>query len=184
MVTPPQGRELLRIARDALNVYFGFGGEEAAATGLEASGDIGGLFVTLEHDEELRGCIGFLQSEDALEVLTRRAAVAAAVEDPRFDRVTEDELDGLRITITVLAPAERVQDPSDIEVGRHGLIVERAGHRGLLLPTVASERQWGRERFLSETCRKAGLPGESWKSPETVIYRFEAESFHETPLTT
>lgn len=184
MVTTPQGRELLRIARSALNAYFGFGNEESAVAVLAVSGAVGGLFVTLEHDEELRGCIGFLRSDDPLDVLARRAAVAAAVADPRFDRVTEDELDGLRITITVLAPAERIENPIEVEVGRHGLIVERGGLRGLLLPTVAAERRWDRERFLAETCRKAGLAADSWKRPDTVVFRFEAESFRESHLTT
>jgi len=67
----------------------------------------------------------------------------------------------------------------EIEIGRDGIIIERDGARGLLLPQVASERGWDRERFLAETCIKAGLKPESWKDPETVIWRFAAVHFDE-----
>jgi uncharacterized protein (TIGR00296 family) len=63
---------------------------------------------------------------------------------------------------------ERVQDVSEIEVGRHGLLISKRDARGLLLPQVATQYGWDRERFLQETCRKAGLRPNDWKEDATI----------------
>ncbi len=72
--------------------------------------------------------------------------------------MTPDELAALTIEISALTPEREVASVGDIEVGRHGLIVERGHHRGLLLPQVATEHGWDVETFLDHTCLKAGLP--------------------------
>ncbi len=69
--------------------------------------------------------------------------------------------------------------PSPILAGIHGLLVVRGDHRGLLLPQVAAERRWSAERFLEETCEKAGLDRNAWRDPETNIFVFTAEVFSE-----
>jgi uncharacterized protein (TIGR00296 family) len=74
---------------------------------------------------------------------------------------------------------KRVKDIKDIVVGRHGLLIGMGAYRGVLLPQVAYERGWRREEFLAQTCRKAGLPMDSWKRPEAEIDSFEAEVFGE-----
>jgi len=107
-------------------------------------------------------------------------AVAAAFEDPRFDPVTAAELPDLIVEISALTVPEPVPDPSEIEVGRHGLIVSRGARRGLLLPQVAPEWGWSREEFLERTCQKAGLPGAAWRDPATSVERFEAEVWSDT----
>ena len=65
-----------------------------------------------------------------------------------------------------------------IEIGRHGLLISRAGHRGLLLPQVPTEHNWDRTTFLEQTCRKAGLPLDAWKDG-AIIEAFTAEVFGE-----
>lgn len=67
----------------------------------------------------------------------------------------------------------------NIEVGKHGLLIERGRAHGLLLPQVATEHHLSRERFLEETCEKAELPRDAWKLSDTVIYGFTAEIFRE-----
>jgi hypothetical protein len=91
--------------------------------------------------------------------------------------VAPAEVAGLHVEVSVLSAIEHA-DAADIEVGRHGLIVEQGRRKGLLLPQVATERRWDRETFLAQTCRKAGLPPNAWKS-EATIYRFEAQVFGE-----
>ena len=91
----------------------------------------------------------------------------------------EEELDDVRIEISVISVPERVHDFELIEIGKHGLIVESAGRRGLLLPQVASEYGWDREVFLQNTSLKAGLPADAWKHPATAVYTFYAEIFGE-----
>ncbi|MEE9225401.1 MAG: AmmeMemoRadiSam system protein A [Bacteroidota bacterium] len=138
-----------------------------------------GAFVTLNKRGELRGCIGYTEAHKPLVETVSEVAVKAALEDPRFVPVAEEELDDVVVEISVLSPLWRISRIEEIEVGRHGLVVERGYCRGLLLPQVAEEYQWDRDAFLKFTARKAGLPADAWKDPETSIYLFTAEIFRE-----
>jgi AmmeMemoRadiSam system protein A len=171
-------RELLRRARCAIVEAVGRGRipEPSPAQGnlLKPAG----VFVTLRRDERLMGCIGHIEADEPLGEVVVRCAIASALHDSRFRPVRPEEISQLKIEISVLTPPERIA-PESIEIGRHGLVVERGGMRGLLLPQVAAERNWTRERFLEETCLKAGLPAGVWKDSETHIYAFLAEAFGE-----
>lgn len=107
-------------------------------------------------------------------------AVSAAREDPRFEPLRESELEGLEVEVSVLGPLERIDpaDPDAIEIGRHGLVVERGHRRGLLLPQVATEWGWNREKFLAQACVKAGLSPDAWHHG-AAVYRFAAIVFGE-----
>ena len=63
------------------------------------------------------------------------------------------------------------------ETGRHGLLISDGARRGLLLPQVPVENGWDREKFLEQTCRKAGLPPDAWRNNNTKIEAFCAEVF-------
>jgi uncharacterized protein (TIGR00296 family) len=78
----------------------------------------------------------------------------------------------------VLTREREIQSVDEIEVGRHGLIVEQGTSRGLLLPQVAVENEWSRDGFLDHACVKAGLPADAWKRGAR-IFVFEAEVFGE-----
>jgi len=140
-----------------------------------------GCFVTLHRQGRLRGCLGQIEASMPLAEAVVRCAVAVSSEDPRFVPVAADELDDVEIEISVLSPLAPVQ-PDQVVVGRHGLLVCQGPFRGLLLPQVATEHSWTRERFLEETCLKAGLTRESWKDPATRIEAFTAEVFSEAQL--
>jgi AmmeMemoRadiSam system protein A len=138
-----------------------------------------GAFVTLKIRGELRGCIGHITASQALVETVKDVAVSSAFEDPRFPPLAEAEWPQVSIEISVLSPFERITDPGCITVGVHGIMV-RNGHRsGLLLPQVATEQGWDRETFLSHSCRKAGLPPDAWRSPETRIEIFRAAVLRE-----
>lgn len=139
----------------------------------------GAAFVSLHRHGELRGCIGCLPPhERPLADTVVRMAVAAARDDPRFPPVGPDELDEILIEISVLGPLRPVSGPDDFVIGRDGLVVERAGRRGVLLPQVASEHRWDATRFLDETCRKAHLPPGAWREG-AVVQAFSADVFAE-----
>lgn len=138
-----------------------------------------GAFVTLHLKGKLRGCIGYPDPELPLLEVVERCAVSAAISDPRFAAIGGDELGDVEIEISVLGPIEHVADISAVVVGQHGLVVERGGRRGLLLPQVASEWNWTAEEFASQTCLKAGLPRDAWQNGAT-LFKFEAEVFGET----
>jgi AmmeMemoRadiSam system protein A len=107
--------------------------------------------------------------------------VAAARDDPRFPPVESDELQTLRIEISVLAEARALQPvvPEKVVVGRDGLLVRRGHSSGLLLPQVAAEYHWGPEELLAAVCRKAELAPEAWREPGTRVFTFQADVFSE-----
>ncbi len=136
-----------------------------------------GAFVTLHKGQALRGCIGYVEAHKPLWETVKDAAIQAAFSDPRFPPVRPDELGELRLEVSALSPLERLKDPMDFSIGRHGLVVRKHYHSGLLLPQVAVEQGWGKEDFLSWTCKKAGLPPDCWKHGDVDLYRFSAEVF-------
>jgi AmmeMemoRadiSam system protein A len=138
----------------------------------------GGAFVSLHQRGRLRGCIGQMEALEPLAQTVARCAAAAATEDPRFAPVQPQELDELEIEISVLSPLFPIS-PEQVEVGRHGLLVSRGWQRGVLLPQVAAEFRWTPQRFLEETCRKAGLEADALRDPATRIQAFTAEVFSE-----
>ncbi|HVB36954.1 MAG TPA: AmmeMemoRadiSam system protein A [Vicinamibacterales bacterium] len=178
MLNSTQRVALLGLARDAIEAHLArrpMRTVDPAAGLLELRG---GAFVTLRRGGELRGCIGNPESDGPLADTVMRCAVAAAVGDPRFDPVTAAEFRLLEIEVSALTPIEPVDDVRTIEVGRHGLIAEQNGRRGLLLPQVATEWGWDREMLLAQTCVKAGLRPDAWRTGAR-LYRFEAEIFAE-----
>ena len=144
-----------------------------------------GVFVTLNHQSNLRGCIGFALPDKKLYDALEDAAIAAATEDPRFPPVTYNELEQITFEVTVLTPPQEIQvmDPSEypskIKVGRDGLIIKSGFNSGLLLPQVPVEYGWNEEEFLGHTCEKAGLEKDFWKKKETKILKFEGIVFKE-----
>ncbi len=180
LLTEEQRATLLRGARFALEKHFALAGSAERKVNLAI--ESGGVFATLRLDGELRGCIGYVRRSAELPKLIARAVVAAATGDPRFQPVQPGDVTRVRISVSVLTmpePVDKIDRLDAIEIGRDGLIVECDGVRGLLLPEVASERSWTRDRFLAETCLKAGLPEDSWKSANTVVQRFETDRFEE-----
>ena len=168
---------LLRIAREAIAAHLA----RQAAPNFDVpalAARQGGAFVTLHKGGELRGCIGHVEDDESLVRVVARCAVAACSSDPRFPAVSPSELPELSIELSLLGLLESISGPSDIEIGRHGLVVEKGRRRGLLLPQVATEWGWDREQFLAQTCRKAGLALDAW-TEGAAMWRFEAEVFSE-----
>lgn len=141
-------------------------------------GEQRGVFVTLHVRGRLRGCIGVIESEQPLGENIVKCATGAALRDPRFSPLREEELYELEIEISLLSPPAPIR-PEEIEIGRHGLLIVYEAQRGLLLPQVATEHRLNREQFLEETCRKAGLPHHAWSQAEVGIFGFTCEVFSE-----
>lgn len=134
-----------------------------------------GVFVTL-NSAMLRGCIGYPYPTMKLKDAIIDAAISAAVYDFRFPPVHVSELDNITIEVTILTQPERIHSTEEIMVGKHGVIVKKGVHQGLLLPQVATEYSWTPHEFLSHTFEKAGL------SPGTLgaeLYIFEGQIFEE-----
>ena len=144
-----------------------------------------GIFVTINKENSLRGCIGYPLPIKKLSNAVIDSAIAAATEDPRFPPINPNELNNLIFEVTVLTPpieinVEKYEDYfSVIKVGRDGLIVENKQYSGLLLPQVPKEYGWNIEEFLAHTSEKAGLEKNAWKDQDTKVSRFEGIIFKE-----
>jgi len=174
-------KQLLALARASIRAHLT--GE--AIPSLEGASPLlcenRGVFVSLHRRGHLRGCIGYLEAVKPLGQSVVEMAAAAAFHDPRFRPLGKEELADLDVEISVLTPMQRLEKVENIEVGKHGLYIEKGSCRGLLLPQVAVEYRWDRTKFLEQTCCKAGLPPQAWKDPDTRIYTFTADIFSDHP---
>lgn len=169
---------LLGIARTAIAAAVG-GGATTTPEDSPILREERGIFVTLRRAGRLRGCIGRVEPDAPLSELLPAIAVLSATDDPRFRAVARDELELLHIEISLLTVPLLVNDPAQIEIGRHGLMVTARGRRGLLLPQVATEYGWTASEFLSQTCVKAHLRADAWRESGARIHTFETEIFGE-----
>jgi len=152
----------------------------------EALGDFSqavvmGAFVTLKRGELLRACCGVLGKPMAVGPAVSSAALRTAREDQRAAPISPCELRYLDLDVTLLSPFKRVESSGyaradSIEIGKHGLMIQRGQQSGLLLPSVAVERGWDVTRFLCAVCQKAGLPTDAWQKEDTVVLTFEGLS--------
>jgi AmmeMemoRadiSam system protein A len=178
MITDDQKKTLLGIARASLVAHLS--GQTPVGLPVGDLPEATGVFVTLKKRGTLRGCLGVLELRASLAEEVARCARDAASVDPRFPPIAGGELADTALEISVLGVLEPIDplSPADIEIGRHGLVVEQGHRRGLLLPQVAVEWGWTREQFLTQTCRKAGLAPDAWRNGARV-FRFDAQVFAE-----
>lgn len=176
MLTDRQRQSLLAVARQSIVARVS--GLAVALVHDDPLPPACGVFVTLKHDGELRGCLGTLACELGLLGEVARCAADAASEDPRFAPVMPAQVHHLSLEVSILGPLERInpRTPDAFTIGTHGLVIEHGPKRGLLLPQVAGERRWTREQFLAQVCVKADLPPQAW-TLGAILYRFDAEVF-------
>ncbi len=133
-----------------------------------------GAFVTLEKSGQLRGCIGMIQAVAPLYVVVNAMAWAAAFDDKRFPPVTRDEMPDIAFEISVLGPVTPCPDVNQIEIGRHGILLESRGRRAVFLPQVPVEQGWSVKGTLEQLCRKAALPPGTWRDRTATVFWYEA----------
>ncbi|MGQ9463375.1 MAG: TIGR00296 family protein [Candidatus Fervidibacter sp.] len=186
-----QGKFLVKLARKAVEIALHSQEILPAPTDVdEILKEHRGVFVTLheqvESEKMLRGCIGIPYPVKPLVEATIESALNAAFRDPRFPPLEADELEKILVEVSVLTPPQliKVSDPkeypSQIVIGRDGLLVELDWQRGLLLPQVAIEHRFDATTFLEQTCLKAGLPKDAWRKGNVKVYAFQAQIFAET----
>lgn len=125
----------------------------------------------------------FFEPDQPLSETIKMSALASAFKDSRFLPLNEDELDEIEIEISILSPLEKIDDPDIIEVGKHGVYVQRGRKSGVYLPQVPVEQKWDKETFLNSLCEhKADLEKDCWKNKSTNIYIFTAQVFSEEIL--
>lgn len=185
--TKEQGKFLVRQARKYLESHL-TGKEYKIDNNSEWLNRRHGIFVTLHTypQNDLRGCIGFTESTYPLKKAITKATKAAALEDPRFPKVTKDELDHLIIEISILTPPKIIPhtNPKNllerITQKKDGLILKTEDGQGLFLPQVW-EQLPKKIEFLENLCYKAGLfDKDAWQYKDTEIHKFRVQIFKES----
>lgn len=186
-LTEDDQRLLLQIARNAARSYLSGQSPRMPEIPPGILTESRGVFVSIHKGTNLRGCIGNIHTAGPLYRTTAECAVGAAVGDPRFMPMSAVELQEVEFEISVLSPLNRVLNIHEIEIGTHGLLVSKNGSRGLLLPQVATAYGWNRERFLEETCTKAGLKRDEWMNGAAIdcfsAIVFAEKQFHHSIIT-
>ena len=177
-----QQQELLNIARTSVNNHIRYGKIAKFNVKDERLKLKQGAFVTLRKDGKLRGCIGqIIPSEKALWQVVQDMAVVAAAEDHRFSPISKGELDDIGYEVSILSVPKKINNWKDIELGKHGVILQKGSCSGVFLPQVAHETGWSKEEFLSQLCwQKAGLASDCYKNDSDVELKiFTAQVFRE-----
>jgi uncharacterized protein len=175
-------RYLYSVARNAIAQELGMDVERVSRPDDVILDEKRGVFVTLELEGKLRGCIGNIMPVYPLEEAVQRNAANAAFDDPRFEPLNVGEFSDLGIEISVLTVPEKLEysDVDDLlsklEVGVDGVVLERGSHSATYLPQVWDEVK-DKETFLSSLCMKAGMPPEEWKKGEIEVSTYKVEKF-------
>ena len=144
----------------------------------------GASFVTLTMNGNLRGCIGTLEAYQPLAEDVREHAVAAALEDPRFPPVTENELSNIQLEISRLTTPTLLEYSSSEELLRKlrphvdGVLLTDGRRRATFLPQVW-EKIPDPVEFLDALCSKMGARHNLWRDTKLQVYVYQVEEFHE-----
>ncbi|MDI6840961.1 MAG: AmmeMemoRadiSam system protein B [bacterium] len=172
-------KELLRIARTAIESYVKTGKITEFKPKYPVLNECRGVFVTLTENGQLRGCIGHHDADVPLSKLVPEMAISAACKDYRFAPVSETELKDIKIKISVyLCKVYEIKDISEYEPGVHGIIMIKGNTGATFLPEVPVEENWTREQTLAHLCQKAGLPPDAWKQG-AKFYLYKTQVFSE-----
>ncbi|MBR3214609.1 MAG: TIGR00296 family protein [Methanosphaera sp.] len=185
VLTADEGKLALKIVRENILSILNDGTYSCEYELPDVFNEKLGVFVTLNKNNSLRGCIGYPEPYEKLIDALLDVSLAAAFDDPRFNPLTKDEYPDIEVEISVLTKPQRIivdnyeEYLSKIELGVDGLIIEKGYNRGLFLPQVATEQNWNIEEYLINLCYKAGLPSDSWMDDDCVLYNFQAQIINE-----
>lgn len=185
VLTADEGKLALRIVRENIQSYLNDETYHCEYDLPDVFHEKLGVFVTLNKNNSLRGCIGYPEPYEKLIDALLDVSLAAAFDDPRFNPLTKEEYPDIEVEISILTKPQRImvdgyeEYPSKIELGVDGLIIEKGYNRGLFLPQVATEQNWNMEEYLTNLCYKAGLSSNSWMDDDCVLYSFQAQIINE-----
>lgn len=134
-----------------------------------------GIFITLKINDQLRGCIGCITSNEPLFKTLPHFAIQSAFYDPRFEPLSLEEFKEISIKISILTAPIIIQDYNEIKIGKHGVIFNYQQFQSVFLPEVPEEQGWSLQATLKNLERKANAPTGSWESANYQV--FESISF-------
>ncbi len=142
-------------------------------------GQMGACFVTLEKNNNLRGCIGSIIAHRWLIEDLAQNAQNSAFSDPRFPPLEKHEFDDLSINVSLLSSPEKMEfkDEQDlldqIRPFIDGIIIKDKGYQAVYLPSVW-EQLPDKEMFMQSLKAKAGLKPQHFSSTFEA-YRYTTE---------
>lgn len=181
MPVAERGEILLHLARGAISRELS--GKTAELPSPAWLDEPGATFVTLTKAGVLRGCIGSLEAHRSLRDDVLFNARAAAFNDPRFAPLSAEELNQVRVEVSVLGTPEPIHASSEAEAlallrpGADGLILQYGRQRATFLPQVWKQLPHP-QAFLAQLKIKAGLPPDFW-SDEIRLARYGVQKWSE-----
>lgn len=138
-------------------------------------------FVTLEKNNNLRGCIGSIEAYQPLVKDIVDNAYNAAFRDPRFEPLNVNDLNlNLTLSISILSEPQKMEVKNENDLlnqlipFKDGLILKDAPHSSTFLPVVW-ESLPDKKDFILQLKLKAGLPVNYW-SENLKFYRYFTET--------
>jgi AmmeMemoRadiSam system protein B/AmmeMemoRadiSam system protein A len=173
-----EAKLLCNHARQSLEKYFDADKEyPPLQINMPFFNQTNGAFVTLQTKQgSLRGCIGNITSHRPVHETIQKMALAAAFEDQRFEPVTKEELDAIKIEISLLSKPQKIKTIDEFILGTHGLILtwidpkKNITRSAVFLPEVAIENNWSKTEMLEQLSKKAGCAPEAWKESSFEIF--------------
>lgn len=175
------GARAVELAREAVEGYVLDGRREQPGSMRDAFYNRTGVFVRLtSRGGRLRGCAGSHESNEQLGQQIVEAAIHAASESSCRSEIEPAELPSITVSVCIVSDVVLTDNPlDDLEVGRHGVVVDGQDAYGDIFPTVPVEQNWSAGEYLDRTSRKAGLPPGAWTEDSVVVTLYEGQVFRE-----
>lgn len=170
---------LLRHSRRSLEEYVKFKKFLSIKEKDPALAHERGVYITIKKGEIIRGYIGYVLPIKPLYQAVSDGVIKAATKDLKYPPLTKEELSKVKIEISVLSNVEKVNDFNLIEIGVHGVYLDKSWQSAIILPHVAKENQWSKEELLEKACQRAGLHPHAWKDSDVNVYLFTSQTFSE-----
>lgn len=143
-----------------------------------------GVFISLWENETLRGCVGCLEGIKPIFEMVIENSLASALFDSRFLPVKKEELNKIKIEISIIEPLKKIGFSNNEGLIKHlkknqpGILIKKGAHQATFLPQVWEDLKTP-EEFLSHLCSKAGMKEDCWKNIDFEIYQYQANVFKE-----
>jgi AmmeMemoRadiSam system protein A len=175
-------QELLGFARETIKAKLNSGELEISEAIKKKYSEKGACFVTLTINGDLRGCIGSLQARQELWKDVIENSLHAAFEDSRFEPLEKNELEKIKIEISVLSVPKKIEykNSEDLleKILGKGVVIRKGFFSATYLPQVWEEISDAKE-FISSLCLKAGLSADFWKNNTLEVSLYMVEKVKE-----
>lgn len=145
-----------------------------------------GIAVRFIGDGKDRGCLALYSGLDKKHLKDAvKYCTAHACNDPRYQKITHEEIPHLKINICIFSKWEKMESPYDFILGEESLIVDNPdspdqdGMRTLLQTAYGTERNFSKDDFLKALCKKAKLEEDAYKTQSLIFYKSKTLTYYD-----